>query len=312
MKGIFMSEISIVTWFFDIGRKDWKGFERDNSTYANYFEFWARIKNHIIVYTEPKMSEKVKIIRQNYGLLEKTTIIVIEDVRNVDEHVYNLINNALNQKLAIKYRKQPWKPESNNAMYDYVTYLKAYFTADAINRGLVKTNTVAWIDFGFKHGGATYPISEEFAITLTDKGLSDKIHIFAVDELDDTPIFEIVRNMHTYIAGAVTIAPVNLWQKLADLYRRAAISLGECGFADDDQTLAVMAYRANPELFEVHYIDNMYGALDLFEGINLTKIETKDYKKTRIQAQKLLYKEKEYRRGIVLFLKYLWLKMQKK
>ena len=25
-----MKEISIVTWFFDIGRKDWKGFERDN------------------------------------------------------------------------------------------------------------------------------------------------------------------------------------------------------------------------------------------------------------------------------------------
>lgn len=29
---------------FDIGRKDWKGFERDNSTYANYFKFWARVK----------------------------------------------------------------------------------------------------------------------------------------------------------------------------------------------------------------------------------------------------------------------------
>ena len=71
--------------------------------------------------------------------------------------------------------------------------------------------------------------------------------------------------MHTYIAGAVTIAPKNLWQNLADLYRQAAISLGQCGFADDDQTLAVMAYRANPEIFEVHYIDNMYGALDVFK-----------------------------------------------
>ena len=39
------NEISIVTWFFDIGRKDWKGFERDNNTYANYFKFWARLNN---------------------------------------------------------------------------------------------------------------------------------------------------------------------------------------------------------------------------------------------------------------------------
>ena len=32
-----MNKISIVTAFFDIGRKNWKGFERDNSTYANHF-----------------------------------------------------------------------------------------------------------------------------------------------------------------------------------------------------------------------------------------------------------------------------------
>ena len=193
-----------------------------------------------------------------------------------------------------------------------MTYLKAYFTADAINRGLITTDIVAWIDFGFNHSGTTYPISEEFNVVLTDEELSDKIHIFAVDELDDVPIFEIVRNMHTYIAGAVTIAPKNLWQNLADLYRQAAISLGQCGFADDDQTLAVMAYRANPEIFEVHYIDNMYGALDIFKNIKLTKIETKEYKKVRMQAQKLLYKEKQYIEGIKLFFKYLWLKLQKK
>ena len=307
-----MSEISIVTWFFDIGRKDWKGFERDNSTYANYFKFWARVKNHLIVYTEPKMAEQVKKIRADYGLLDKTTVIVIEDVRTVDNYVYKLINTAISNKLAVKYRRHPWMPEACNPMYNYVTYLKAHLTADAINRGLVTTKTVAWIDFGFNHGGATYPKSEEFAVTLTDKGLSDKIHIFAVDELDNVPIFEIVRNMHTYIAGAVTIAPVILWQELANLYRQAAISLGQCGFADDDQTLAVMAYRANPELFEVHQMDNMYAALDIFQDVHWTKIETKQYKKVRIQAQKLLYKEKQYGAGLKLFFKYLWLKVQKK
>ena len=118
--------------------------------------------------------------------------------------------------------------------------------------------------------------------------------------------------MHTYIAGAVTIAPVSLWQELADLYRQAAISLGQCGFADDDQTLAVMAYRAKPELFEVHQMDNMYAALDIFQDVHWTKIETKQYKKIRMQAQKLLYKEKQYGAGLKLFFKYLWLKIQRK
>ncbi len=142
--------------------------------------------------------------------------------------------------------------------------------------------------------------------------MSDKIHIFAVDEMDDVPIFEIVRNMHTYIAGAVTIAPKDLWQDLAYLYRQAAISLGQCGFADDDQTLAVMAYRANPNIFEVHKIDNMYTALDIFADINFTKIKTKESKVVRKQAQRLIYKEKRYSEGLKLFIKYLWLKLQKK
>ena len=93
-----MSEISIVTAFFDIGRKNWKGFERDNSTYANYFKFWARVKNHLIVYTEPKMAEQVKKIRADYGLLDKTTVIVIEDVRKLDEPIYNLICDVLSNK----------------------------------------------------------------------------------------------------------------------------------------------------------------------------------------------------------------------
>ena len=306
-----MNEISIVTAFFDIGRKNWKGFERDNSTYANYFKFWARVKNHLIVYTEPKMAEQVKKIRADYGLLDKTTVIVIEDVRKLDEPIYNLICDVLSNKLTVKFRRHPWMPECCNPLYNYIMYMKTYFLNDAINNGLTKNNMVAWVDFGFNHGGATYPNSEEFSTILTDNNLNNKIHLFSVDKLDDTPIFEIVRNMHTYIAGAVMIAPSNMWKNLADLYKQATISLAQCGFSDDDQTLAVMAYRAQPTLFEIHPMEDMFSSFDIF-NLNLTKRPIKQYKKTRKEAQRLLYKEKQYNTGLKLFLKYLWLKVQKK
>ncbi|EAJ8906968.1 protein YibB, partial [Campylobacter jejuni] len=35
------NEITIVTAFYDIGRKDIKNFERDNDKYLSYFEFLA-------------------------------------------------------------------------------------------------------------------------------------------------------------------------------------------------------------------------------------------------------------------------------
>ncbi len=307
-----MGEISLVTAFFDIGRKEWKGFERDNSKYVNYFRFWARVKNNLIVYTEPKMAEEVKKIRADYGLLDRTQVIVIDDIRTIDNEIYQLIEYALSNELAVKYRKHPWMPECCKPLYNYVMYLKPYFILDTIKKGLIKSEMVAWIDFGFNHGGATYTNSEEFSTLFLDKGLSNKIHVFAVDELDDVPIFEIVRNMHTYIAGAVMIASSNLWKVLADLYRQATISLAQCGFSDDDQTLTVMAYRANPKVFEVHQMDNMFTSLDILQDLNLTKRKFKEYKKVRKQAQKALYKEKRYLKGIKLFIKYLCLKLQKK
>ena len=42
-----MSDITIVTAYFDIGRGNWNNSERGNNKYINYFKFWARIKNFI-------------------------------------------------------------------------------------------------------------------------------------------------------------------------------------------------------------------------------------------------------------------------
>ena len=91
------------------------------------------------------------------------------------------------------------------------------------------------------------------------------------------------------MAGAVIIAPSDMWNILFDLYRQATISLAQCGFSDDDQTLAVMAYRNYPTLFEIHPIDDMFSSFDVFNQ-KLSKHKTKQYKKVRKEAQRLLYK----------------------
>ena len=122
--------------------------------------------------------------------------------------LYNLLSNVLSNKLTVKFRRHPWMPECCNPLYNYIMYLKTYFLTDAINKGLVKNNMVAWVDFGFNHGGEIYSTPEEFSITLTDENLNHKIHLFSVDKLDDTPIFEIVRNMHTYIGWRSYNSPI--------------------------------------------------------------------------------------------------------
>ena len=50
----------------------------------------------------------------------------------------------------------------------------------------------------------------------------------------------------------------------------------------------------------------------IFLNQKLSKHKIKQYKKVRKEAQRLIYKDKQYFLGLKIFLKYLWLKLQKK
>lgn len=303
-----MEEITVVTAFFDIGRAKIKNFERDNDKYISYFKFWARMRNNLIIYTDKKTAEKVLEIRKSFNLQDRTKIIIIDDVYALDSDVYQKIKTALSHEICVNFRKKPQNPESWNPQYNYITFLKPYFVADAVDRGYAD-GLVAWIDFGFNHAGETCVKAEEFDF-LWRYNFANKIHLFALEELDDIPIFEIVRTMKAYIAGAVMVAPAQLWAKLADSYKEAAITLAQCGFADDDQTLAIMAYRKNPQIFEIHKVDDFFSALIDVGGGHLTRREKIKYKETKKEAQKL-WASGRYVRATQVYLKYAQEKWQR-
>ncbi len=253
-----MSEITLVTAYFDINRKAWKGFERNNNDYLSYFKHWARIRNSLIVYTTPKMAKEVMEIRRNFGLAERTTVVPIDDVTSCVPDIYESLKRVMKSKSSWLFHKNLNNPESWNYLYNYVTNLKAYWVQRAIKEKLAK-GTIAWIDFGFDHGGNEFPFSEDFDFTW-NYTFSPKVNIFVTHPLDNTPpIFEIVQTMDTYIRGAISIAPDFMWIDLwKDIYS-SLNSLLECGLADDDQTLMLMAYRRHPENFDVH-LTSYWGA----------------------------------------------------
>lgn len=296
-----MGEITIVTAFFDIGREKWTGFERDNSKYVEYFKFWARIKNKLIVYTDRKTADQVMQIRDRFGLKDRTQTVIIEDIITFDPEAYRRMEMALSNELAVKFRDQPTHPESYNALYDYVMYLKPFVIVDAGKRGLVD-GMVAWLDFGFNHGGEFYmnPLDFDF---LWEYDFSAKIHLFSVAELDDLPVFEIVRTMKTYITGAIIVAPLELWKDMQQLFRKAVFNLTGCGLMDDDQTLMIMACREQPDIFEIHPTENFFSPIKEFGGTHLTSICLKEYKRSKKRAQKL-WKDRQYNQALKWYLRY--------
>lgn len=242
-------KITMVTAFFPISRTNWKGYERSDQKYLNYFKFWARIKNDLIVYTTPEFKQQIMDIRQNFGR-NNTTIITIEDPLSIDHELYQSIKQVTQIKLSQDFRILPQNPESWNAQYNYIMLIKEWCVNDAIKREIT-SHTVAWIDFGFNHGGAYYTNPNDFNFEW-NYSFSNKVHLFAVNQDDGLPIFEIIRRMNAYIQGGLIVAPTNLWNDLWNFMRQSMIELNHLGLMDDDQVLLLMFVRKYPELCELH------------------------------------------------------------
>jgi len=244
--------ITLVTAFFDIGRENFKAIPRTNNTYIENFKFWARMDNQLVVYTSPDMSETIREIRRGFGLIEKTKIIEIEDISLIEPAILKKMELIRDNGWFERFRILP-DATSNIPRYSYLMFLKTWFLKDAVENGYASGNLV-WFDFGFNHGGRLYTEPKEFAFEW-NYDFSDKIHLFYYKKLDCKPIYETVRRLSDSIMGSPYVVPDHYCKTLWELTRESMLHLVSVDLYDDDQLLLLMAYRAQPDLFELHESD---------------------------------------------------------
>ncbi len=242
------NEITLVTAFFNIGRENFKAIPREDSKYFNEFEQWARLQNKLIVYTHPQMKQRVLDIRRKFGLEQKTIVITIENIFEIESEIFNRMKVVSESKWFKDFRILP-NATSNIPEYSYLMLLKTYFLNDAVGRNLTSAQ-VAWIDFGFNHGSDLYLNPEEFSFEWK-YSFSHHIQYFYYLKYDEKPIFEIVRRLCDCIMGCLIVAPSDLCSELWNLNRNAMITLLDMGLIDDDQLIHMMSYRKKPELFKL-------------------------------------------------------------
>jgi hypothetical protein len=123
------------------------------------------------------------------------------------------------------------------------------FVNRAINRNIVSSKQIAWIDFGYCRSELDIDSEEEWKFNA-----KNKINIFQIMQLDKAPIFNIVKTLDIYFIGGQIIGNIENWSGFAKKIDESFSSLLNCGFVDDDQLLLLMAYRLNPENFILHPI----------------------------------------------------------
>lgn len=287
-----MKDITIVTAFFDIGRGEYNDFKRSSEVYINWFARWARIKNKLVVYLQDDfIIERVKEIREGYGLLDNTIIVKVDDVYKIEENILSRWEKIENSQDFIDYRDYKRNPE-NKAKYNYINLLKSYFINETAKK-YPQDSYIAWMDFGFEHGGDRFEDENDYSF-LWEYDFGDKINLFYLNKIVNEPVFKIVKKLGPdCISGGVLVTPVALAEKFWNLNLESAQILAEIGFMDDDQLIYLMSYRRCPDLFELHKCDWFMPIHD-FGGNHIklkTIVEKKDtlFKKVKRRVKRIIY-----------------------
>lgn len=247
-----MDEITIVTAFFDIGREKFGVFPRANDEYFEYFDFWARIQNPVVVYCQNEYKDRILDIREKYGKGGNTTVISVNDIYSIEEEIFNKMKEVEKNKDFLNFRFCK-NACSNIASYNYVMLMKYFFLQDAVSRGLTNTK-IAWLDFGYNHGGAKLDNPSDFDFKW-NYSFDDKINVFCLSDPDKISSIDTLQFQADCMIGHTIVLPAYKSKDLYSYVKEAIYSLLCLDCMDDDQQLLLMAYKRHKSDFTVRICD---------------------------------------------------------
>lgn len=253
-----MKEPIIVTAFWDVGRSENCELPRSNERYYKEFSEWARIKNRLIVYTDKYSEQRIKEIRKNYSL-EDRTIVIVNDIFQVEKELFEKMSNVENNNLFKEFRYRPEAME-NQAKFDYAWFMKYWCLSDAVKYANAD-DVFAWFDFGFNHIDKCYNNMSEFSFKWTLNKDINKVQAYSLKDVSEIQVFDVLQFMQDTIMGVFYLVPVNKAIEFWKIIKQAMVSLLMIGCIDDDQVLVLMAYKWRPDLIEINVSKWWYLAL---------------------------------------------------
>ncbi len=264
--------ITLVTAFFDVGREKLGYQKRENNRYIEYFKFWARIRNRLVVFTTSEFADAIKKVREDLGLGNDTIVIVEDNIWNEEGKLYHAMCRIEKSE---QFREIRMRLEdiSNKADYDYVMLMKYWCLKRAVEKGYTQGGYTAWIDFGFNHGGKAFSNPEEFDFEWKYP-FKDKICLFArKNPGKELGVIKLL-SMTDSIMGGIVVCPDRQCGILYDMCKESMWSLVSIDCIDDDQMLLRMAWRRHPERFQV-YKSDWFMPLKQCGGGHLSVMESK-------------------------------------
>jgi len=259
-----MSDITIVTAFYDIGRGEWtpdKGLphylQRTTDTYIERFSHMTQMENEMVVFSTPDIIEKLQPLRGDRPT-KWVSFDIFKKYGDLVETIHKIQKNENYQKMI--HPSQRMNPEYWNPQYVAVNFLKSTVVNVAIKNGFATKNLVSWLDFGYCRTADKIPSSKKWSYDFD----VTKMHLFNYKEYDNRPINEIISTNDVYILGAKIVGGRTVWPEFQKTMAKSLSDLIDNGLVDDDQTIMLLSTIKNPSLFQLHKIPDHQLGLDPF------------------------------------------------
>ena len=151
-KEIFDTNVTLVTAFFDIGRKNWNVCQRDNSVYFINCEKVLKQKNPIIIFTTEEYKDKCEEIRRKTDKNMMYTKFFIIPFENLRYYEYRDLIRSIQDKnnLIQGVHNADYVKEPEYTKPDYVILInnKINFMKQVSDMNPYNSQFFQWIDFG--------------------------------------------------------------------------------------------------------------------------------------------------------------------
>lgn len=249
-----MYNFTVVTAMLDIGRGQWSNPEqrRSYNTYLLYMQRVLRLDVNMLIFVDAKGRPFIDWMRRGR---QSRTYVVETNLKHLPyyahrdrvQEIMDSVEYRRDNELVRKELCESLVPE-----YDILQWSKLYFVNEAIGRNPFGNDFFVWLDGGYGHGEDVHPpdgiwkphnlFEHSDKVTFIERESVEKFRQDA-DRLHKLSV--------NIIAGLFFAGGRRALQRLYALQRELIADWLKRGIVDDDQTIYVLMYYREPELFRL-------------------------------------------------------------
>lgn len=258
---------TVVTALYNLNRENWNDYKRKWSEYKDYFKNTLSLKSKMVIFIESELLDFVKKERAKIDPSLEHTKIIIKPFNMLPKyHLYNDIKKIM---VSPEYRKgliDPNPPEYNIPEYSVLVHSKMHLVQEAIDNNYFNTEYYMWMDGGIRHNkfkpeqkNAIYPNNDKL---LNIKGIRMLCRILPTD--DDLKIDKFYKSHQNRFGAGVILGNIKNITKFNSLMDEILLNAIDNNLIDSEQSMHVICYLQNKELFDLVYNTDWYYHFDYY------------------------------------------------